>query len=266
MACDDESDGDGDTDTDTDTDTDADGDADGWPCEGDAASPQMRVTALHITAPSVLATGLLPSIVDGSIDTFTFLWLVDVDLTAQTMTTGSGTADAVAPSTDDAAFCSVSWNDAYPAAQNVPITLNGTSVTTTDPIATIDIPIYSESDLTSPLMTLPMSQVEIIDMNIVDGQLVGTPPDVTTAAFAADWTTDGELTGWIAVEDARGAVIEAMGATLCGLLSGNRGATPEEDCAGEPDTWPTPPATIPGTSDLGYELTASIGAGSVSIN
>ncbi len=272
AACDDGGDGDGDTDSDSDGDTDGDSDADGWPCtQGSATAPQIRLTALQISAPASLSNPLLQAIINDSLDGFRFIWLVEADLEAGTMTTGSGRADAVPPTTD-AQFCSVRWNTGdYAPARDNPITVTGSTISTTAPIDVVSIPIYSEESPDTPLLVLPLSQLELLNVELdADRTFVGTPmaPEGSTR-YAASWDTAGSIRGWISVEDARGVEIEDLTQTLCGLLSGDHPDPTDmsQDCTSPQADWTNQPTEIPGSGGvLGYELQAGIGGGAVTID
>lgn len=273
AACDDGGDGDGDADgdTDADSDSDGDGDADGWRCSQPSTDvPQIRLTAMQISAPASLANPLLQAIIDDSLDGFRFIWLVEADLAGGTMTTGSGRADAVPPGTD-AEFCTVHWNTGdYAPAEDNPITVSGSTISTSSPIDLISIPIYSEDSPDSPLLVLPISHAELtgIELN-ADSTLVGTPNAAAGSdRYASTWDTAGEIRGWISVEDARNVPIEDLSETLCGLLSGDHPDPTDmtQDCTSPQADWPNQPSEIPGSSGvMGYELVAGIGGGAVSI-
>jgi len=266
WACDDGGDADADADADGDTDTDADGDG-GWPCEqASADAPSFRVTSLDVQAPTALSNALLQGIIDSSVDEFQFVWLLDLDLTANTMSTGSGRGVGANPVTEN--FCEVTWNADYPAANDIPITLSGDAVSTTGPIATLSIPMYSSEDMENPMLVLPLSQLEILDVELsADRTLVGSMPTGTTQ-YAANWVEAGTVRGWISAEDAMDVPVESLNQTLCGLLSGDTGdaTTPDDDCSSPQAEWTNQPSEIPnGGGAVGYELEANIGAGAVTI-
>jgi hypothetical protein len=267
AACDDDTDGDADADSDGDGDMDADSDVDGdgdgdWPCaQADAMAPQLRVTSLQLTAPPALSLPALQNIFDGAIDTFGFLWLVEADLTAGTMTTGSG--DGTSPPASEADFCNVTWRTGYdPATANITYDQTAHTISTSAPIETMTIPIFSEGSL---LLDLPLSQIDITDVAVnEDATLVGTPgatcpDDMNTCA--ANWTTDGTLTAWITWDAAMSIDIEALSMSLCNLLCGG-------DCTTvEPTACANPPTEIPDSGGtLGYQVEGAIGAGAVTIN
>jgi len=273
AACDGDSDGDadgdvdGDTDADGDSDTDGDSDGDvpeGWPCtQADAEMPTFRLTALRISEPAQLASPVIQLILDGAINEYTFLWLVEVDIAAGTMTTGSGRTDNPSPEpTNTDEFCSVRWNTGdHAPMENVPVSTTGDVVSTTSPISEVSIPVYTSDNPDEILLTLPMRQVEITGLAMdADRVLVGEPP-ATGTQYAQQWTTSGALEGWIGWEDAETVYIEDMGQTLCQLLAGG-------SCAGgDPTAFANTPVAIPGTDPeiLGYNLVAEIGAAAVGI-
>lgn len=270
AACDDGGDGDGDSDVDSDSDTDGDGDGD-WACtQANADTPQFRLTAMQVTAPTALSNALLQAIIDDSLDGFRFMWLVDLDLTAGTMQTGSGRATAVPPTNDDQ-FCNVSWNTGDYAPQSGTMSVTGDTVSTSAPLALVQIPIYSEETPDTPLMVLPISQLELLDVEMdATHTFVGSANAAPGSdRYAGSWNTAGRVQGWISVDDARTVEIEDLGQTLCGLLSGDHPDATDmsQDCTSEQSTWPNQPAEIPDSGGtLGYQMQADIGAGAAAIN
>jgi hypothetical protein len=261
IACDDGGGGDGDGDTDS--DTDADGDSD-WECDQpNTERPQLRITSLQISAPSQLATGVLPSIIAETIDSFQFVWLIEIDMAGNTMTIGSGRGVEPNPVADH--FCEATWDAEYPG-QTTSITADGDTISTSAPIGSLDIPMYSDAG--EPLMTMPITQLEVTDVVLSgDRTLVGTPGSSSgTTRYASDWETAGNLRGWISVDGARGVEIEDLGQTLCALLTGDRGeaGNMDDDCTSPQEEWDHQPEEMPGGGQ-GFLLEGTIGAGAVTI-
>lgn len=253
-------DADVDVDTDMDGDTDADVDTGLWPCH--QSDPiQLRITSLHFSDPETLANGLMAVFLHSAIDEFLLLWLMELDLDSELLTTGAGQTDTVAPYPDDPGFCLVSWHDHFPPASSIPIEVVGNRVSTTGSIESLSIPIHDGSG--TPMFVLPLYQVRLSEIELSDDRVLVGSPESLGFSMSELWHTAGSLTGWIRVDDAMAVSIEAAGgASLCALLAG----TLPGECEGDPRHWPNSPETIPGSSDLGFFLEADVGAGAVTID
>lgn len=277
IACDDsggDGDGDADVDSDVDADTDIDSDADSdggadcgdWPCmQRDRNHVGLRVTAMNLSAPAGLASGVLQPILNDRLNGFLFLLLVEADFTTNTLSIGPGWTDTHPPRSD-AEFCTVRWNPDFAVVRNIPFTLEGNSVSIEPITSTLVIPVYSEID-GALLMTLPMSWLELDGVTMsADRCLVGTPnPRPGTYEYAGDWVTAGRFAAWISWDDAEAALISnPVNMTLCSLLCGIH----DPSCEGmNPTDCPLgAPVTIPGTDRLGWRLEAQVGAGAITIN
>jgi hypothetical protein len=267
-----DADGDGDADTDTDVDGDADGDADGdvesdcddWPCRvASRRRPQLRLTSLQMTSPAAMLS--IQNIIHDVVNGFRFIWLLDLDLEAGTLSFGPGTTE-FQPPTDDDELCHVSWASEYPVVRGLAFTLTDGVLDTEPTEETLVIPVYSSVD-GSLLMTLPMFRPQISSMALGDDRcLVGRPnaPE-GTYEYAQDWEPAGRFSAWIAWDDAETALMTApVNMTLCALLCG----VTQPSCG---DTAPTscpngPPEAIPGTVEVGWRLEVDIGAGAVPID
>lgn len=281
AVCDDGGDGDGDGDSDADGDSDTDGDVDGdgdtdgdgdgdgdggcgdWPCDqADPDRPQLRFTALNLSAPA--AMGTLQPIVHDVLNGFRFIWLVEIDFEEETLTIGPGDSDTQPP-TNDEEFCAVTWASAFTVVRDIPFTLEGGAISTERVEETLTIPIYSSLD-GSLLMTLPMYGPRITDMVLsADRCLVGRP-DVApgTYEYSQDWEPAGRFSAWISWDAAEDALMTdpvnmTLCALLCGLSAASCGDTAPADC---PRGAPEP---IPGTDQSGWRIEAEVGAGAVTI-
>jgi len=80
------------------------------------------------------------------------------------------------------------------------------------------------------------------------------------------WTTGGTLVGKMTVADAKATIIDALGMSLCGLISGDTGApmNPADDCNEANRPWPNEPDATVGT-DPAYNMSATIAASPVHI-
>lgn len=259
-------DGDGDVDTDGDTDTDADGGGDAWPCaQSDASSPLFRLTAMHQNEPRVLAIPAIQGVLDASLDDLQSLWLMELDLEAGTMSTGAGVAAAVPP-TNDEEFCSVGWRPEYPAVTNVPITVDGDTVSTASPVERVLFPVFGmDGEL---LLELNLMNVELTGVVLnAERTLVGSPHPRDGAPYelAESWETAGTITGWMSWDDALITTITGLDQPYCTLLCGrdcSEVEDPETDCTVEA------PQPIPGSSPevIGWPFTAEIGYGAVTLD
>ena len=256
LAClPDGADGDGDSDIDIDSDADSDGDC-GWPCDvDDPERPLLRLTSIQFEAPPALASPLLQAILDDTLDSLFFVWLLELDLAADRITTGSGRATRIPPRSDDD-FCAMSWNPDYPPVSGS--IDHDIDIDTLEPLGRVDIPIYGEST-GEPLLMLPLSAVEIHDALFdYECSIIGERCSFGDWGRSSCWGTTGTLEAWIGWEDSQEVYIEDLGRTLCTLLCGM-----ECYSLDSPDDCRTPPGTIHGTDIRAYRMVASIGAAPV---
>lgn len=213
--------------------------------EEDPLNPHYRMTMLDLTSPDRLNN---PSLEDGIIREAlaqeSFLWLIrftgvddgttDTDGTMDFLT-GAGEVEDV-----DHNGCYPLWNDSdYPnITGHLDISGDDFSWPSAETPFSIDIPIF-DWDFTTFLLELPLKDVRI-----------------TTGTFSADrstigshsgstWECGATITGLITVADAREAYVPDMNQYLCAVLSGAVGdpGTSDDDCEGDPSTWPSPPDT-----------------------
>jgi hypothetical protein len=284
-----DADSDSDSDSDADTDSDVDGDADSdadpdvapdadddpdepvdgdapacvdevghdvWPCrQPHCDRPRLRITSLEIEEPPTLALPVMQSIVDGAVDDFSMLWLFDLDLGAGTLSTGVGLPEGWPPSSQ-AEFCNVGWDFAYPQALREPMEVDGHSVSAHD-VGPLEIPLRSTAT-GDTVLELPLRHVSVLLFMTTDNVLVGWPGSTSDWEYAADWTTDGSVSGFIPVAAAMDVYIDDLGTDLCQLLAGSA-------CdLDAPDAWANPPEAMP-SGELGWRFEADVGAGAVTI-
>lgn len=267
-----DSDSDSDTDTDTDVDSDADIDEDVdlepdpcvnsgadefWPCaQRRCHRPRLRVNSLNIVQPVQLALPAFQNVIDDALDDFSLLWLIDANLETGVVTMGVGAPEGWPPSTEEE-FCNVGWDFAYPQILRAPILVDAHFVETRETLDYMEIVIQDPNEW-EPFLVFPMSNFSVEMLLSTDNLLVGWPGWIDGDwSFAARWENDGEITGWITVDDAVEAFIPMLGTDLCQLLAG-------QICEGDPADWTIPPVYDPAGA-WAYPFEAEIGAGSVTI-
>lgn len=271
-----DSDTDSDTDVDSDSDTDVDSDSDidedvdsvvapcvesgadeFWPCgQRRCHRPRLRVSSLNIIQPAHLGLPVFQSIIDEALDDFSLLWLIDANLEAGVVTMGVGAPEGWPPSTEEE-FCNVGWDFAYPQVLRAPIFVDEHYVETQEFLEYMEIVVQDPGGW-EPLVVFPLSNFSVEMLLSTDNVLVGWPGRETYEwAFAETWENDGEVFGWISVQDAVDVYILQLGTDLCHLLAG-------QICEGDPAGWAVPPETDP-TGAWAYRFEAEIGAGAVTI-
>lgn len=235
---------------------------------------QYRMTAMDISEPAALTARSVSSILSGALDNLSFLWLIELDLTHNTLRTGAGEVPWPSPPFEDRPF-PLRWNEdpRYAPAGPIAINLVGETFSATAAIRNLTVPIYVESadnpDELEPLIELPFEQVEIHDMELMnDRTTIGQPEvDADLAKAAESWETSGTLTGWI-LRDAADQVTFPDGllpGTLCTLLGGVIGADSCAEALAEDIEFRYPPLPHPVTGEPAFRLSAGIGGGLVQI-
>lgn len=204
----------------------------------------FRMRKLNVIAPSPSLTGLQKIVIDkgvllntcGETSDGTFSWLLRVDKTAKTLTTGGA-----APTTDPfAPYCffrgMVNGLDVKPVT--VPITLNGSTFQTGDTaIQQLNIPIFI---LNNPVpVILPVRGAKINAATIGPDDCIGAfQKDALDSKCAeldysscAKWRPNGSLGGYITLEDADKVDVRETNKTLCAQLTGDM-AGPKVDIGG----------------------------------
>ena len=110
-----------------------------------------------------------------------------------------------------------------------------------------------------PLLILPLSELDLSGTLSADRLLIGSYD-----TLVEEWTDGGTIHAKITVNDAKATIIDLLGMTLCGLLSGQAGVAgdPTDDCIGDSTTWTRPPDTAVGTEPA-YAMTATYAASAV---
>lgn len=205
----------------------------------------FRMRRLIIVSPSTLANQTIQNIVVtsgvdmgepqcGEEGTGDFSWLLSLDTTNNTLTTGGAPpCDTInKPSCDvfNTGYCFVNRNVGSIAVAPVKGTMtknsDGTYSSTPGTIPTLNVPIYFQGSI----IVLPISDGAISGMKLTDnGNCIGSfNPNALVGSACADnyqncskWKTDGALTGFITLEAADGVLItNPIKETLCAALTG----------------------------------------------
>ena len=204
------------------------------------AMPSLRLRYLNLRAPagSALVAPIVQGLLNGSLQTEVFNWLVQGMGTAGdgaiTIRTGFGTRNMA---TGTYAFSTM--------ARYAPVTLNGTimseTVTTQPDTGTLIVPVFD--------MTGTVLQVELQLHNV---QVVTSPftemRSCIGAARARDFTTPATLSGYLTVADTRTTMINVstVHAQLCTLIASPNLTEPMSGpyCDQPQATWMVPPDSL----------------------
>jgi hypothetical protein len=209
----------------------------------------LRIRRLTVVAPSALASNFIQGVVvdqgitlnakqcgehgDGA-----FNWLIRIDKTAGTATTGG------APPTTDPFGVGYCFANAVAAGSCIhvtpitaPIMLSGNTFSTA-PVDKLNVPIFVSGDRNS-LIILPISYVAVKNVTFsADGNCIGgfnyaaLDKDCNDSRGDCDrWTTAGSLGGYITLEEADQVPIPQLGGkTLCVMLTGSTPGTDGLHC------------------------------------
>ncbi|MDI7268341.1 MAG: hypothetical protein QME96_10135 [Myxococcota bacterium] len=224
------------------------------------AVPEMRMAQLTLTSPPAMTGGLFQGIINTSMIEETFIWLIrfqGVGTGSIALTTGSGAK--MAGTTCDYRFLAPD----YPPET---LTMSETGLDfelSGPPIESLGVAIWAEGDAypDPPLIVLPLRELDIGGRFEANHLTVGS-----YNAGTDEWTDGGNLSGKITVADARAVPIDALGMSLCGLLSGDTGrpADTTDDCVDARRPWRNMPDTTVGGEDA-YSLTGAFSATAVNI-
>ncbi|MBN1773837.1 MAG: hypothetical protein JXB32_21430 [Deltaproteobacteria bacterium] len=231
----------------------------------DPAVPELRLRTLTILSPTAMRNAVLQQLIFDSMENEDFLWLIRfTGKGTGTMTLRTGSGQEVA-----GRACTYSYLPAPYAPGEMQMTETGLSFALLgDPIAQIDVPMWSEGTAypDPPLLTLPLRNLDIGGTFSADYLYIGSYNEGTD-----EWTEAGTLSGAVTAADAQATIIEDLGMTMCGLLSGSTGApsNPADDCDGgppgwDPTSWLRPPDTEVG-GEPAYSMTATFAASAVYI-
>ncbi|MBI5488076.1 MAG: hypothetical protein HY905_12150 [Deltaproteobacteria bacterium] len=219
----------------------------------------MRLRRLNVTLPEAMQGAVIKQLINGSMDDGSFIWLLrfeGIGTGEIVLETGSGQATGAA---DTYSFLPDPFlPDTMTMAEDVlDFSLTG------DPIAELNVPMWEESTSypAPPLLTLPLRELQISGTFSDDHLNIGVYDET-----AGDWIDGGFLEGKVTTADAQATVIDLLGMTLCGLVSGDVGLSgdPSDDCSEARHPWPQEPDTTVGT-DPAYNFTGTIAASPVCI-
>ena len=213
----------------------------------------------------------------------TFSWLLQIDKTKKTMTTGGAPPPVDAFGQGYCFFDRVVTSGEGAGAQMLhvqPVTVpatetNGTYVSS--PIPKLLVPIFLDSTPTPAVIVLPLSATILKDMTVSsDGNCIGgfnesalDPDCFDDYSTCSKWKTAGSLAGFITLEEADHVFIRELNTTLCVVLAQS---APDKQCKRDSankilakgDYCSNPAA--PGGCQDSYWLAATFAASAVKIN
>lgn len=197
----------------------------------------FRLRRLNIVAPHSLATKFVQSTVVttnidldakqcGELGKGLFNWLLRVDRTANTLTTGGAPPpqDALGQGFCFAAFTTVDNIAIQPITTG--ITFTGSTFKTNDKLK-LNIPIFLSPDISSAVV-LPISDIELANVTVSDDtNCIGSfnkdsldPMCYDDPSSCYKWNTAGALGGYITIKEADNVNIKDLNQSLCAFLTG----------------------------------------------
>ena len=253
----------------------------------DAMHPGFRLTYIQITAPAALASAAILSVINPTLQGGTFLWGLQMDLTAGTFRTGglnptATTRGHVGLGLLDGQFAFYHGNfaggDAGTPTAFDPvsgmITVAGAApartASTSTAATTVNIPIFTDTSATTLLTQLPLDNAHITTVQL-NGDLacvgLGQPSGGRFTESTSRWLTSdtmdhpyGTVEADITVDHAKtvSVVIGGNPVPLCNLIAG-------ANCASDPQSgWAHQPDSMVGTAPA-YHLRANFAAVSAQI-
>jgi hypothetical protein len=207
--------------------------------------------------------------------TGTFNWLLSVNKTANTLTTGGAPLSAD-PFTNGYCFVNDTYGGIAVAPVTGPITFTGNTFSSASPLTSVlNIPIFvsgSPTPIILPIRGGALNDVTISSDNDCIGSFNATALDnkcSTDPTTCALWKTNGALGGYITLKDADTVNISLLGESLCVLLTGTGAMkTAAGQCPANAFTMgnycSSPPG--PGGCNDSYWLAATFSASAVNIN
>ena len=192
----------------------------------------MRIRRLNVVAPPSLAAPLIQNVVVtknidlkaacGDTGNGAFNWLLRVDRTANTLTTG-GAPPSADPFTDGYCFFRGRAGGIDVAPTVGAITFTGNTFAAA-PVDKLNIPIFINGDVNN-VVVLPISYGTIKDVTIsTDGNCIGSFNAGSLGADCSEsgctkWTAGGTLAGYITLEEADGVDVADLSESLCVLIT-----------------------------------------------
>jgi hypothetical protein len=203
------------------------------------ATLDFRMRALNIAGPPALANltvqgsvitpsiSLSPTQAPGCAESGsgTFNWLLSVDKTGGTLTTG-GAPPSAAPFSTGYCFYDGTADGIAIAPVSAPVTFTGSTFTSSPLASVLNIPIFVDT-LADPII-LPIRAAVFHDVTVsADSNCIGTfnptaldnqcHDDPTTCS---KWHTSGAVAGYMTLVDADSVNVSLLGESLCVLLTG----------------------------------------------
>ena len=242
----------------------------GCEAEHDPLNPDLRMIWFDLQSPANLDNPVLENLMIEGFFNGDFIWLIkltgvddgstDTDGTFHLFTGAGIMAEEDLPfETNCFKFMQEpAWQ---PADADLTITGDDMSWTAGEEKINILIPVFKTNDDTGEkdlLLELPLQEVAVTSGTLsADRTTMGSEDSCTSG------TGGGVLRGLITVEDAKSVEIEDMGVTLCGLLSGDKGADPasaSDDCLKDMAMWSEQPDTTNNAGDPAYTASACFSA------
>jgi hypothetical protein len=220
--------------------------------------PGYRLTYIKITAPAALASAAILSTVNPTLQRGTFLWGLQLDLTANTFRTGGlnpmFTRGTTGTGLMDGQFSFFNGNGpgAMPARYNPisgALTVTGDRASTAMVTTTVNIPIFSDEAGTMLLTQLPMDNARITNINLTADRGcigLGIPTGGRYTETTSRWLTEdamdmpyGVVDADITVDNAKMVSVTIGGSPtpLCNIISGANCVTdPMGSWARQPDS------------------------------
>jgi hypothetical protein len=246
----------------------------------DAIRPNFRITQIDVQRPASLQPQRpIGRVLNTAIAKGTFFWGISIDLMANTIRTGTlaqGPMDEPGYGLLRATFrytmggapagdAGLSPNRWDPVMGTLTVTGNTFS---TNEIALITVPVYSDDGLGTLLAELPLRNARMHDVRMSQDRgcigLAGLTRlgGTYSTCLAGQWnTTDemmvpyGVLEADLTVEDARRVYVESLMNNLCFFIAGS-------DCSMPPSMWTNPPDVRVGgaTENNAWHLVANFSA------
>lgn len=204
----------------------------------------------------------------------TFNWLISINKTANTLTTG-GAPISTDPFGMGYCFLKENVGGIQVGPVTGPVTFSGSSFTTTPLTSTLNIPIFTSTSNTPIILPIRGGVLSNVTIS-ADNNCVGTfNPTALSNKCSVDttecqeWNTGGALGGYITLKDADNVQVSLLGESLCVLLTNTAAMkTATGQCPASAFTMGDYCSTTnaPGGCNDSYWLAATFAASAVNIN